>query len=80
VFAGIGAGPQVLLRATERADLVFRDRSFGACVSLISSIVLVLQLWHSGWGNGVKRLGSVPSMCGLVVVDEKGIKVCHQRS
>lgn len=53
VFAGISAGPQVLLRATAQADLVFVIALGSAGVSLISSIVLVLQFGILGGAMGL---------------------------
>jgi O-antigen/teichoic acid export membrane protein len=80
VFAGIGAGPQVLLRARERADLVSVIALFLACVSLISSIVLVLRFGILGAAMGL----SVSALSGACAAwwlwMKRGSKVCHQRS
>jgi O-antigen/teichoic acid export membrane protein len=80
VFAGIGAGPQVLLRARARSDLVFLIALCGGCFSLIASIVLVLRFGLLGGAMGL----SVSALFGACVAwwlwMKKGSSVCHQRS
>jgi O-antigen/teichoic acid export membrane protein len=80
VFAGIGAGPQVLLRAGARSDLIFLIALCGAGVALVSSVVLVLKFGIVGSAMG----GSVSALFGACAAwwlwMKRGSKGCHQLS